>query len=206
MTELELSPLQLDALREVGNVGAGNAATALGQVINKTVSINIPQIKILNIENLEDTEFFKGPQEISIAICSRILGTIRGGALVLFSKKSSLLLSDALMQRKAGSTELLTLVELSALSETAYILCSAYLDSVGMMLNHRLLIPSAPQTAIDKINTLNKVLIKRFLGEDIKYIFSIENLMIIDGLKMNLFVAFLLEYESVKKILEMLGL
>ena len=206
MTTLELSPIQLDALREVGNVGAGNAATALGQVINKTVSIDIPRVKLLSIENLDDTEFFTEPQEISIAICSRILGTIRGGALVLFSKKSSLLLSDVLMQRKTGSTELLTLIELSALSETAYILCSAYLDSVGMMLNHRLLIPSAPQTAIDKINTLNKILIKRFLGEDIKYILSIENLMIIDGVEMNLFVTFLLEYESVKKILEMLGL
>ena len=88
MVDLNFSPIQLDALKEIGNVGAGNAATALGQLMNKTVSINIPEVKFLRLDQLDDTEFFKEPQEISIAICSRILGTLRGGALVLFSKKA----------------------------------------------------------------------------------------------------------------------
>ncbi|MDO8749285.1 MAG: chemotaxis protein CheC [Candidatus Omnitrophota bacterium] len=206
MVDLNFSPIQLDALREIGNVGAGNAATALGQLMNKIVSINIPEVKFLRLDQLDDTEFFKEPQEISIAICSRILGTLRGGALVLFSKKSSLLLSDILMKRKPGSSELLTLIELSAISETAYILCCSYLDSVGEMLNHRLLIPSSPQTAIDKMNNLNKVLIKKFIGEDVKYIMSIENKMCIENIEIDLFVTLLLEYASTKKIFEMLGL
>ena len=206
MVDLNFSPIQLDALKEIGNVGAGNAATALGQLMNKTVSINIPEVKFLRLDQLDDTEFFKEPQEISIAICSRILGTLRGGALVLFSKKSSLLLSDILMKKKPGSSELLTLIELSAISETAYILCCSYLDSVGEMLNHRLLIPSSPQTAIDKMNNLNKVLIKKFIGEDVKYIMSIENKMFIENIEIDLFVTLLLEYASTKKIFEMLGL
>lgn len=206
MTELNFSPLQLDALREIGNVGAGNAATALGQLMNKIVNINIPEVRFLRLDQLEDMDFFKEPQEVSIAICSRILGNLRGGALVLFSKKSSLLLSDMLMKRPPGSSELLTLVELSAISETAYILCCSYLDSVGEMLNHRLLIPAAPQTAIDKISNLNKALIKKFIGEDVKYIMSIENKMFIENIEIDLFVTFLLEYESTKKIFEMLGI
>src|SRR3989338_212143 len=206
MVDLNFSPIQLDALREIGNVGAGNAATALGQLMNKIVSINIPEVRFLRLDQLDDAESFNEPQELNIAICSRILGTLRGGALVLFSKKSSLLLSDMLMKREPGSSELLTLVELSAISETAYILCCSYLDSVGEMLNHRLLIPSSPQTAIDKMNNLNKVLIKRFIGEDVKYIMSIENKMYIENIKIDLFVTFLLEYESTKKIFEMLGL
>ncbi|MEK6568643.1 MAG: chemotaxis protein CheC, partial [Candidatus Omnitrophota bacterium] len=91
MVDLNFSPIQLDALREIGNVGAGNAATALGQLMNKIVSINIPEVRFLRLDQLDDAEFFKEPQELNIAICSRILGTLRGGALVLFSKKSSLL-------------------------------------------------------------------------------------------------------------------
>lgn len=206
MQRLNLSDIQLDALKEVGNIGAGNAATALGQVLNKTVSINIPRVKLIDLEEPDDNEFFNQPQEISIAVCSKILGSVRGGALVLFSKESSLLLSDILLGRNPGATELLTMIELSALSETSYILCCSYLDSVGDMLNHRLLIPSTPQTAIDKINNLNKVLIKKFLGEDLRYIISVENQMIIEGVEVNLFVTFLLDCESIKKILEMLGL
>lgn len=206
MVDLNFSPIQLDALKEIGNVGAGNAATALGQLMNKIVSINIPEVRFLRLDQLDDTEFFKEPQEISIAICSRILGTLRGGALVLFSKKSSLLLTDILLKRKPGSSELLTLIELSAISETAYILCCSYLDSVGEMLNHRLLIPSSPQTAIDKMSSLNKILIKKFIGEDVKYIMSIENKMRIENVEIDLFVTLLLEYASTKKIFEMLGL
>lgn len=206
MADLNFSPLQLDALKEIGNVGAGNAATALGQLMNKLVSINIPEAKFLRLDQLDNMEFFKEPQEISIAIYSRILGTLRGGVLVLFSKKNSLLLSDILLKRKPGSNELLTLIELSAISETAYILCCSYLDSVGHILNHHPLIPSSSHTAIDKMSSLNKILIKKIIGEDVKYIMSIENKMCIENIEIDLFVALLLEHASTKKIFEILGL
>lgn len=206
MTDLALSPLQMDALKEVGNIGAGNAATALGQALNKTVNINVPEVKLIAIEQFNDDSLLKEPQDVSIAVCSRITETIKGGIMVLFSKKNSLLLSDLLTKKTSGANGLLTLVELSALSETSYILSCSYLDSVGLMLNQRLLIPSSPQTAIDKTGGLNKPLVKRFLGEEVKQVMSIENIMTVDGMDINLFITLLLEEESIQKILEMLGL
>ena len=116
------------------------------------------------------------------------------------------MLSDLLTKKTPGSNGLLTLVEVSALSETSYILSCSYLDSVGLMLNQRLLIPSSPQTAIDKTGCLNKALVKRFLGEEVKQVMSIENIMTVDGGEINIFITLLLEEESIQKILEMLGL
>ena len=220
MTDLALSPIQMDALKEVGNIGAGNAATALGAALNKTVNINVPLVKFITTAQFNEPEgdgaasysrghddsLLKEPQDVSIAVFSRITETIKGGIMVLFSKKNSLLLSGLLTKKKPDTSGLLTLVEVSALSETSYILSCSYLDSVGLMLNQRLLIPSSPQTAIDKSGGLNKALIKRFLGEEVQYVMSIENIMTVDGREINLFIALLLEQESVQNILEMLGL
>ena len=206
IAQATLSPIQMDALKEVGNIGAGNAATALGQALNKTVNINVPEVKIITFDHLNDDSLLKEPQDVSIAVCSRITETIKGGIMVLFSKENSLLLSDLLTKKTPGANGLLTLVEVSALSETSYILSCSYLDSVGLMLNQRLLIPSSPQTAIDKTGGLNKALVKRFLGEEVKQVMSIENIMTVDGGEINIFITLLLEEESIQKILEMLGL
>lgn len=205
MTDLALSPIQLDALREVGNVGAGNAATALGQALNKTVNIDIPVVKFISVDQLNGENLLNEPPDVSIAVCSRITEPIKGGIVTLFSKQNSLLLSDFLTKKTPGSSELLTLVEVSALSETSYILSCSYLDSVSLMLNQRLLIPSSPQTAIDKAGCLNKTLIKRFLGEGVKQVISIENIMTVEGAGLNLFITIILEPESAQKILETLG-
>ena len=51
---LELSPVQLDALREIGNVGAGNSATALSQIINHRIDMNVPQVSIVPITDVPD--------------------------------------------------------------------------------------------------------------------------------------------------------
>lgn len=206
MTTLNLNTLQLDALKEIGNVGAGNAATALGQLLDKTVMIDIPQVNLLSLDNLNTADFFKEPKEISLAIYSKILGALQGGTLVLFSKKDSLHLSNILLQKKTDTTGLLTLVDMSALSETAYILCCSYLNAVGEILGIKQLIPSIPQVAVDNIDNINKVLVKKFVGNEISHIMSIENNVTIDDVTINLFVTFLLEQESVKKALEILGI
>jgi len=42
-----LTPMQLDAIREVGNIGAGHAATVLSQLLKQRVSMTVPQVNIL---------------------------------------------------------------------------------------------------------------------------------------------------------------
>ena len=58
----DLDEMQLDALREIGNIGSGNAATALSEMLNRQVDITVPQIGIL--EYAEVTESLGGPEQL----------------------------------------------------------------------------------------------------------------------------------------------
>ncbi len=206
MADIQITNEQVDVLREIGNIGAGTAATALGQILQKKVMINVPKVTLLNVENAASGEFMVTPDEISIIVASKILGTLKGGMLVVYSHKSALTMIDILLGRKMGSTELFTVMDASALAETSHILCSSYVNAVGEFLDLHHLIPSIPQTIIDKITKLDKALTKRFIGEEVSYVLPIENRLIIEDIELNISVSFLLEYESVNKILKIVGL
>ena len=78
----KLKALQLDALREVANIGAGHAATALSQMTGQTIMISVPQI---NIAPLEDIPNQVGSDEEPVAaVLMKILGDLTGLALLVF--------------------------------------------------------------------------------------------------------------------------
>ncbi|MFH1338547.1 MAG: chemotaxis protein CheC [Candidatus Omnitrophota bacterium] len=203
---LNLTEEQLDALKEIGNIGAGNAATALSQLLSKKVAVSVPEAKLLPLEKLSEIEILERPEELTIAVSVRILGKLKGGILVLFPQKSALTMIDILTQRKIGSTEIFTMVDESALSESSHIICCSYLNAVGQFLSLYQLIPSITETSIDRVDRLTRVVTKRFISQDMNYILPIKNHLEIEGVGLDLFVIFLLEFESLNKILKMVGL
>lgn len=215
MNDLNFSNVQLDALREIGNIGAGNAASALGQLLDKTVMIDLPLVKLLNLDQAGAFENLKGPEDIRVAFYFKILGELKGGALVVFSKKDSLLMSDVLLRKTHGKTVQLSSLEMSSLSETSYIFCCSYLNAIGDLLNIQQLIPSLPSLAVDNAageplyngnGGGTNFLLKKFIGQDINRVISIENNVTIEHITINLFVTLLLEHESIHKTLNILGL
>ena len=70
--ELNLSANQLDALREIGNVGAGNSATALSQVINRRIDMNVPKVSMVPLEAVPD--LVGGPDAVVVGIFMRVYG------------------------------------------------------------------------------------------------------------------------------------
>jgi chemotaxis protein CheC len=206
MDELNLNREQIDVLREIGTVGSGSAATALSQLLSKRVSINVPQISLVAQDRIATNGFLIPAEEVGLAVELKILGALRGGMLVLFSQKSALQMIDVLMKRPVGSTQLLNLLEASALSESSHILSGAYLNAIGEMLELPQMMLSIPQTIVDRWDRLNKLLIRRFADEGITYLLPIENTLIIESIQVDVFVIFLLEHESVRKILKIIGL
>lgn len=205
MENFNLNSEQLDVLKEIGTIGGGSAATALSQIMKRKVTIEVPRVKVVSSDRISASEFLIAPDELGIAIDLTILGALEGGILVLFSQKSALMMIDILMKRAPGSTQLLNLVEASALSESAHILCSSYLNAVGGMLELHQLIPSVPQTIVDRMDRLNQLLIKKFTSNEGGYLLPIENNLMIEGMEVNLFVIFLLQKDSIRKILRIVG-
>ncbi|MDD2703127.1 MAG: chemotaxis protein CheC [Candidatus Omnitrophica bacterium] len=206
MENINLTPAQLDVLKEIGTVGGGSAATALSQLLYKRVLIDVPSVSLVAPHKISGSEFMIHPEEVAIAVTLNILGKLRGGILVLLAEPSALSMIDILMHREIGSTKLINVMEASALSESVHILCSSYINAVGEFLDLHQLVPSLPQMTVDRMDRLSEHLIKRLIQEESNYFLPIENNMIIEDIKMNLYVIFLLEYESAKHIMTMLNL
>jgi chemotaxis protein CheC len=156
--EFNLSPNQLDALREIGNVGAGNSATALSQVINKKIDMNVPKVSIVPIE--EVPELVGGPDSLIVAVFLRVYGRAPGNILFLMPKESAFYLVDDLMGREHGTTQTLDEMDMSALKEVGNILTGSYLNAFFHFTSISM-IPSIPSLAIDMAGAiLNVVLVQ----------------------------------------------
>jgi chemotaxis protein CheC len=206
MPEISLSLEQEDALKELGNIGSGNAATALGQILKKKVNINVPKVRLLSVKDSAETEFMINPDEVGIAVSLRLLGDLRGGILVLFSHDSASELINILLKSQICKTELFSVMDLSVLGESSHILSSSYLNAVGQLLQMHQLIPMLPQIMVDRMDRLNKFLVKGFIASGESYVLPIENELIIDARHLKVYVTFLLELESVNKIFKIIGL
>ncbi len=98
----ELKALQLDALREVANIGAGHAATALSQMTNQRIMISVPQINIAPLE--EVPELLGHPQDVVAAVLMHMMGDLTGRTLLMFPEAVGRRLCDILLHRPAGTT------------------------------------------------------------------------------------------------------
>jgi chemotaxis protein CheC len=165
-----LKALQLDALREVANIGAGHAATALSQMIGGTIMISVPTINVSRLEEVPPQ--ISAPEEPVAAVLMHMLGDLTGRTLLVFPKPTAARLAS-LMLRRAGSSEELGEMEQSAIKEAGNILSSAYMnalsDFMGMML-----LPSPPSLAIDMSTAVLTTAYLQF-GTDRDYVFCVES-------------------------------
>jgi len=165
-----LKELQLDALREVANIGAGHAATALSQMTNHTIMIAVPEVNVRPLE--EVTDMVGRPDEVVAAVLMHMMGDLTGRTLVLFPEGSARTLCDILFRRSAGTTGEFGAMEQSGLKEAGNILASAYMnalsDFMGMML-----VPSVPSLVIDLSGAILTSAHLNF-GHDREYAFCVE--------------------------------
>lgn len=141
-----LQELQLDALREVANIGAGHAATALSQMTGRKIMISVPEVNITRLE--EVCKLLGSPDEVVAAVLMHMMGDLTGRTMIVFPRASAGELCDILLRRAIGTTTEFGEMEQSGLKEAGNILSSAYLnalsDFMGMML-----LPSVPGLVVD---------------------------------------------------------
>jgi len=136
----------LDALREVGNMGAGRAATALSQMLGRTVTMDVPAASVLPLEQLSAP--LGGPEALVAATYFRVHGDAPGRLLVVLGEASLGPVVGALLGLPSGQAPALDATAQSAIKELGNILCSAYLNALADFLGFPLL-PSVPALAID---------------------------------------------------------
>ena len=165
----DLNNMQIDVLREIGNIGAGNAATALARMLNRKVDMDVPRVKIMEFKDVSET--LGSAESIVAGILLKVEGDLTGNIMFILQLKDAALLVDMLMGRPAGELHEFTELEVSALKEIGNILAGSYLSSLSTLTNLKIM-PSVPELAIDMAGAILSVPAIEFgkVGDSVLYI------------------------------------
>lgn len=133
MESKKLSELQKDVLREIGNIGAGNATTSMSKLINKQVAMEVPSVQIVTINEMMD--IIGGPEKLIVAIFFRIKGEVTGTVYFVLTIEEAeylvrhMTMDDQLtvMNNNGETNE----IAISVLQEVANILTGSYLTALA---------------------------------------------------------------------------
>lgn len=142
----KLEAFKMDVLKEVGNIGAGHAATALSRLLDKPVDMNVPTVRLIPFEQIADR--IGGFEKVVIAVFLRVEGDAPGNMFFIIEEGSARKLLNSLLsidtQSKSGYTEM----EFSAIAEIGNILAGSYLSSLADF-TQLSMSPTVPAITID---------------------------------------------------------
>ena len=161
MSKIDLDKLedsQFDVLKEIGNIGAGNATTALATMLNIKVDMSVPNVALLPFDNI--SSFIGSEEQTVVGILLEIQGDIDGRMMFLFDMKSAHHLVNSLMMRDVHQDENgmadFSEMEMSALNEIGNIVSGSYLSALSGLTGMKM-VSSVPALSIDMLGALLSV-------------------------------------------------
>jgi len=143
---LQLNTMELDALRETANIGAGHAATALSQMTANTIMITVPTITIAALEDVPSR--IMPEEEPIVAVLMQMMGDLTGRTLLVFPHPTAIRLAQLMLRRPKVPGAPFGELEQSAIKEAGNILSGAYMNALSEFMG-LMLLPSPPSLAID---------------------------------------------------------
>lgn len=146
---VSLSSIQRDVLREIGNIGAGNAATSMSQLINKRIDMDMPSVNVVSFDEMMD--MIGGPDEPVVAMFFRIYGKAPGTVYFILSIEEAESLIDQMtngMKVNLLDTNEQNSIGVSALKEVGNIITGSYLSALSDFININMQ-SSIPYLSID---------------------------------------------------------
>lgn len=142
----QLTNLQIDALKEICQTGAGSAATAISKMIGKKIDMSVPDLRFVPTKKVADV--MGGSETIVVGLYCKIINELYGEFLLTFPIESAFVLSDVLLKRFAGETKVLEEMEKSALEEIGNIIAASFVNTLAKIINKNVLI-GVPKFACD---------------------------------------------------------
>ncbi len=197
----DLGAMEIDVLTEVGNIGAGNAMTALSSMIGQMVDIEVPAVKILGFQ--EAIDYSGGAEKTIAGILVPITGDIEGEMLFLLEED----LVDLVVSTFFGveGVDLLNLDPemMSALTELGNIMAASYINAIAGLTNMTMQV-EIPMLSVDMLGAIMSVPAAE-MGRISDKLLYIDNLMIIDKVSVKSKMMLLPTVESLDKLLRTLG-
>ncbi|QDP40198.1 chemotaxis protein CheC [Radiobacillus deserti] len=200
-----LSSYQLDILKEIGNIGSGNAATALSKLLQRKVDMTTPSVKVVSFDEVMD--LVGGPDKLIVSVFLRIQGEAPGSMFFVLAPDEAEQFVRQVTGLKKFSFEEYPIDELglSALHEVGNILSGSYLSALSDFTKINMQ-PSVPSLNMDMAGAiLSEGLMELSVESD--YAIIIDTTISEDGEKSSVNGHFFLlpDPESFRKIFKALG-
>lgn len=201
-TYSELDEYAMDALRELGNIGTGNAMTSLANMTAQKISIEVPAVRIVPYQ--EAPALLGGVETVQTGILLEVSGDISGIFMFLLNEDFTRTMLKGLLGYEVEDVENLDEISESAVSEMGNIMCCSYINALSSMLDLHITI-TVPSVCCDMAGALLSVPMIRFanMGEELMFI---ENSFQFDSISFISHILFLPELASLNILLEKLGL
>lgn len=195
-----MSQEYFDILREIGNIGAGNATTALAQLLQCKVDMSVPNVALLEFKDVGAA--MGGEEQIMAGIYLGVEGDITGSIMFLLEKQAARFLVSKLMGMELEGEDF-SEMEFSALKEVGNIITGAYLNSLSALTN-LVIFPSIPDITVDMAGAIMSVPAIQF-GEVGDKMLLIQN-KFFDDVSIDGYFILIPDMESYGKILSALGM
>jgi len=198
----KLSLNQLDLLKEIGTIGAANAATALADLIAAKVEINVPQVSLVPLEHIY--QLLGEMDRLFFVLDMEIKGDIKGRIFLLFSPEDARFLASSLLGKPVEEIDFNDDLFQSSLKESANILGGSYVSVLAEII-HQNILTSVPSLAMDMVGAILDFIFIQIAQQSEEAIF-IKTDMKVKGLNTEGLFLFFPSTESLMKIFEILGM
>lgn len=195
---------KLDVLKELGNIGAGNAATSISLMLGKTIKITVPSAEIIPISEL--WKKFTDPEEITSGSMVEIEGEIEGALLFLLGAEETKSLIELLMLPRPDDLTNMDEITSSAIGEIANIMCSSYITALSNFTGINIH-SMPPKVVVDMLSAIvSEVSLIITNGGD--YVILIQTDILLEELedKVKGYLIYISDEKNTQKILESLGM
>lgn len=141
-----MNDMYMDVLKEIGNVGAGNATTAIAGMLGARMNMMVPKVELVEASKLGDA--ICPEEETIVGIFLEVQNDISGSMMFLMKLKSAHFLVNSLMMREPSYNEPFDEMDLSAMKEIGNIIAGSYLSALSSMTS-LCIAPSVPYIAVD---------------------------------------------------------
>ncbi len=197
----DLSPVAIDCLREIGNIGSGSAACALSDMLGKKVIMRVPDVRVMDYQEVID--HMGGPEKVITGILVRLEGDVNGMIMFLLEDSFAKVVLSTFMQIENVEVAKLDETSLSAIREMGNIMSGSYLLALSQLTGLTIDM-SVPAMALDMLGAIMSVPIIEFSEVGDKVLF-IDDGFVIDGVDIKSNIILIPEMASLATLMKKLG-
>lgn len=197
----ELDSDAKDILQELGNIGTGNAVTALSDMLGEKIVMECPMVRILGFN--EVPEALGGMEAVRVGVLVQTGGDVNGIFMFLISEPFAETMLEKLLGEPVTGEQIFDELHVSAIAEVGNIMCCSYINALSALMNLSMEV-SVPEVSRDMIGALLSVPIIYFADHS-DDLLLIEDRYFINDQSIVSHVLFLPDMKSLKRIFDSLG-